>query len=98
MIYYNHERQRAVKPIFRGINMMFYELIKRASWVKIAEAWTDLKAAGTAAAEIYWIGGEFFAMVEDVPSNPRTFIADSFSGLFTEDNYTFFKEDEFKKI
>ena len=80
------------------MNTTFYEVVKRDSWVKTHEAWHDLKAAGTAAAEIYWIGGEFFAMVEDVPSNPSTFIADSFSGLFVADNFTFFKKEEFKKI
>ena len=93
------ERQRAVKSIFKGIKMnsIFYEMIKRTGWVKVAEAWADLKAAGTAAAEIFWIGGEYFAMIEQVPSNTRTFIADSFSGLFVADNFTFFKKEEFKK-
>ena len=77
---------------------IFYEILKRKDWVKISEAWADLKAAGTAEAEIFWIGGEYFAMVEKVPSNPKTFIADSFSGLFVADNFTFFKKEEFKKV
>ena len=80
------------------MNTTFYEIIKRNAWVKTHAACEDLKAAGTAAAEIYWLGGDYFAMVEDVPSNPRTFIADSFSGLFVTDNFTFFKKEEFKKI
>ena len=76
---------------------MFYEIIKRKAWVPMFEAWSDLKAAGVATATIFWIGGNYFALVEDVPSNPRTYIADSFSGLFVDDNYAFFRKEEFKK-
>ena len=79
------------------MSTMFYEKLKKASWIKTHEAWADLKAAGVALAEIFWVGGDYWAMVEDVPSNPKTFISDSFEGLFVSDNYTFFKKEEFKK-
>ena len=80
------------------MNTTFYEIIKRDSWIKISEAWVDLHAAGTAIAEIFWVGGNYFVMTEDVPSNPKTFIADSLNGLFASDNYTFFRKEEFKKV
>ena len=82
------------------MNSVFYEEILKKDWVKISEAWEDLKAAGTAHATIFWVGGEYFAMVEDVPNNPRTFIAERISGLFefARDNYSFFRKEEFKKV
>ena len=99
MIYYKHGTAQSRKTIFGGFSMntTFYEMIKRKDWVKVAEAWEDLKAAGTAHGVIFWAGGNYFVMIEDVPSNPRTFIADSFSGLFVDDNYAFFRKEEFKK-
>ena len=38
MIYYNHERQRAVKPIFRGINMKKVEKKVKGNWIIELEA------------------------------------------------------------
>ena len=75
---------------------MFYEILRREAWIKISEAWEDLKAAGTAHGAIFWLGGNCFALVEDVPSNPRTYISNSLEGLFEDENYTFFRKEEFK--
>ena len=95
----NMARQKAVyKNQFLGGIKMFYEIVRRESWVKVAEAWADLKAAGTATAAIFWAGGNYFVLVEDVPSNPRTYVAESIRDLFASDNYTFFRKEEFKKI
>lgn len=80
------------------MNSNYYEIMKKSDWIKVAEAWADLHAAGIAIAEIFWIGGNYFVMIEDVPNNPKTFVADSFNGLFASDNYTFFRKEEFKKI
>ena len=79
---------------------MFYEIVRKESWVKIATACEDLKAAGSAHAEIFWVGGNIFVMVEDVPNNPKTFIAESLSGLFAfaNANYSFFRKEDFKNI
>lgn len=80
------------------MNTTFYEIVKKSDWVKVSEAWVDLHAAGIAVAEILWAGGNTFVMIEDVPSNPRTFVANSISDLFSKDNYTFFRKEEFKKV
>ena len=79
------------------MNKRYYEIIKRPSWVLTHEAWHDLQAAGCVWAFVFWCGGNCWALVEDAPHNPKTFIASSFEELFHQDFCTWCKKEDFRE-